>query len=357
MTADSRVSRLRERMADLEVDSFLVSSSANRRYLSGFTGSSGNLVITQTEALLVTDFRYLEQAANESPGFTVHRMKGGEPWFPDLAADLGLQRVGFEANDLSVAQYRRLVKTMEESEVDAVVEFEETTGVVEQIRAIKDPQELEFLRRAIQIADDALAAVSSDLQPGMTEKQVSWALHQHMRELGAEGPSFESIVGIGANAALPHHRADDTELKLGEPIVIDMGANYRGYCSDLTRTFLIGESNDKFEHIYGIVLRAQQAAIAAAKPGMTGAELDEIARDVITEAGYGDEFGHGLGHGVGLAVHERPMIVPTSEDQIENGMLFTIEPGIYIPGWGGVRIEDIVLMDEGGATVLTESPK
>ena len=192
----------------------------------------------------------------------------------------------------------------------------------------------------------------------MTERDISWALHLRMRELGAEGPGFDTIVAAGPNGALPHHRADDTPVRAGDGLVIDMGANFDGYRSDLTRTFVVGaEPSDKFREIYGIVLNAQLAAIDAAEPGMTGEELDDVARQVIADAGYGDEFGHGLGHGVGLAIHERPMVVPTSEDEIEDGMVFTIEPGIYIPGWGGVRIEDIVVMEGGRAKPLTGSPK
>ena len=178
-----------------------------------------------------------------------------------------------------------------------------------------------------------------------------------MRGLGAGGPAFDTIVAAGANGALPHHRADDTAVQRGDAVVIDMGANYMGYRSDLTRTFAVGGSDDTFEAIYAIVLRAQEAAIRGARPGMTGEEIDWIARAVITDAGYGEEFGHGLGHGVGLAVHERPMVVPKSEDIVENGMIFTVEPGIYISGWGGVRIEDVVVMENGRARVLTGTAK
>ena len=310
-------------MAELDVDGFLVSSAANRRYLSGFSGSNGYLAITADDAVLATDFRYIEQAHAESPGFEVRRIRGGEPWFPDLAADLGLRRVGFEADDMSVAAYSGLKRTVEESEISLDVEFEETAGVIEWIRAVKDHHELSALRRAVEIADEAMAAVGAELSVGMTEREIAWALHKRMRELGAEGPAFDTIVAAGPNAALPHHRADETALRAGEPIVIDMGANYRGYRSDLTRTFVVGDPDDTFRRVYDIVLRAQQAAIDAASPGMTGEEIDSVAREVIEDAGYGDEFGHGLGHGVGLVIHERPMVVPKSEDVVENGMVFT----------------------------------
>ena len=344
-------------MAEQGLDSFLVSSAANRRYMSGFTGSNGYLVITPREAVLATDFRYIEQAQSESPGYEVRHIRGGEPWFPGVAAELGITSIGFEADDMSVTAFSRLLRDVEESEIDLRLEFEETAGVIEWIRAVKDESEIKALDRAVQIADEAMAMIRTEIRTGMTEKEVSWELHREMRRLGAEGPSFDTIVAVGPNAALPHHRADDTVVRAGVPIVIDMGANYRGYCSDLTRSFVVGESDDTFQHIYGIVLQAQEAAIEAAKPGMTGEEIDSVARKVITDAGYGDEFGHGLGHGVGLVIHERPMVVPRSQDIVEDGMVFTIEPGIYISGWGGIRIEDIVVMESGRARPLTRSPK
>lgn len=345
-------------MVELEVDALLVSSPANRRYISGFTGSNGVLAITANAALLLTDFRYIEQARSESPGFEVRRMVGGQRWLPDVAADLSINRLGVEADDLTVAQFSRLRRELDESDDGLDVEFKETSGVVEKVRAVKDDDELRLLSRAVRIADEALAYVRAKIEPGMTERDIAWALHRRMRELGAEGPAFDTIVAAGPNGALPHHRADDTPVRNGEGVVIDMGANCDGYRSDLTRTFVVGaEPSEKFREIYAIVLKAQLAAIDAAKPGMAGEELDAVARQVIADAGYGEEFGHGLGHGVGLAIHERPMVVPTSEDVIEDGMIFTIEPGIYIPGWGGVRIEDIVAMQDGAAKVLTRSPK
>ena len=350
-----RLARIREHMAEQGLDGFLVSSAPNRRYLSGFTGSNGYLAITDDHAVLATDFRYIEQAEAESPGFEVRHIRGGEPWFPDVATDLGMHIVGFEADNMSVAAYGRLSSDVEESEIE--IELAETTGVIEWIRAIKDDGEIVALHKAVHIADQAMASIQAEIRVGMTEREVAWELHKEMRRLGAEGPSFDTIVAVGPNAALPHHRADDTKVRAGEPVVIDMGANYRGYRSDLTRTFVVGDRDDTFRHIYGIVLRAQEAAIEAASPGMTGEEIDSVAREVIGEAGYGDEFGHGLGHGVGLVIHERPMVVPKSQDIIDNGMVFTIEPGIYISGWGGVRIEDVVVMEDGRARPLTRSPK
>ena len=357
MSAANRTAKLRAELDALEVDGFLVSAPQNRRYLSGFTGSSGYLLVTASDAILITDFRYIEQAEAESPSYEIYRARSGAPWLPDLAERLGVGSLAIEADHLTVAAHGAMLSTLEESENAGHVRLESAVGVIERIRAVKDAGELATLERAVWIADQALAVVSSALEPGMTESQVAWDLEMEMRKLGAEGVAFDLIVGAGANAALPHHRADGSVIRPGDSVVIDMGANYDGYRSDLTRTFHVGGADDKFDSIYAIVLEAQTTAIQEARVGMTGEELDAIARGVIAEAGYEEEFGHGLGHGVGLAVHERPMVVPTSKDVIADGMVFTIEPGIYVSGWGGVRIEDIVVMEDGAARVLTASPK
>ena len=339
------------------MDAFLVSDPLNRLYLSGFTGSSGYLMVTQTDAVLVTDFRYVEQAANESPSYKVHRTRSGVPWLPEAAGYLGVRRLGFEADHVSVAAHTRFTASLEDSDDSSDVHLEPTSGVVDVIRGVKDAGELALVERAVSIADVAMTAAASIVKPGITEAQIAWGIERELRRLGAEGPAFDIIVAAGTNGALPHHRADDTVVKDGDAVVIDMGALFGHYRSDLTRTFLVGEPDDEFASIYDIVLGAQMAAIGGARPGMAGGEVDALARDVISEAGFGDEFGHGLGHGIGLAVHEHPMVVPRSEDVIENGMIFTVEPGIYISGWGGVRIEDMVVMENDRARVLTASPK
>ena len=357
MSVPNRLARLRSKMVELEVDGFLVSAPENRLYLSGFTGSSGHLLITESQATLATDFRYVEQAKSESPDYEVLRTRGGTPWMPDALAELGIRNLGIEAGYMTVAAHSALTSALAESENAPDVRIEETVNVVEQIRAVKDDDELMILERAVEIADRALASVAPRLKPGVTEARIALELEMEMRNLGADGAAFDIIVGAGPNGALPHHRADDTAVRMGDSVVIDMGASYGGYNSDLTRTFYVGNPDDEFLAIYSIVLQAQETAIREAKPGMSGEDVDKIARGVIEEAGYGEEFGHGLGHGIGLAVHERPMVVPTSKDVIQNGMVFTIEPGIYISGWGGVRIEDMVVMESGRARILTGSPK
>ena len=357
MSHRKRLGRLRAEMVEAEVDTMLVSAPNSRRYLSGFSGSHGFLLVTDSDALLATDFRYIEQAEDESPSYDVRRIEGGETWLPGLLAELDCRRLGIEAGHLTVAAHRKMLSDLDEADEISNIEIEETTGLIEGIRQIKDADELATITQAARIADLAMGAVGTAIEPGMTERQIAWEIEREMRELGADGPAFDIIVGAGANGALPHHRAADTPTRTGDSVVIDMGAIYRAYRSDLTRTFHVGKADDTFRRVYRIVLRAQQAAIEGARPGMSGKELDSIARKVIEDAGYGEEFGHGLGHGVGLDVHERPMVVPTSEDVIDNGMVFTIEPGIYISGWGGVRIEDMVVMENGRARQLTRSPK
>jgi len=265
--------------------------------------------------------------------------------------------VGFEAQVMTVGTHSAFLKAIEEANGADGLTMVETSDLVDKIRAIKYEDEIALLVRAIEITDRALDQVGPEVEPGMTEAQVAWDLERSMREQGAEAMAFDIIVGAGPNGALPHHRADDTVIREGQPVVIDMGAAYEGYCADLTRTIFVGEPDDTFKKVYSTVLRAQLAAEEQVRAGMTGEETDAISRDIIAEAGYGDAFGHSLGHGVGLAVHEYPRVGPRASDVLGDGMVFTIEPGIYLPDWGGVRIEDIVVMESGRARVLSKAAK
>ena len=357
MSTTDRLSRLREVLKERELDAMLVSSAENRRYLSGFAGSAGYLFVSHSEAVLATDFRYVEQAGRQAPDFRVERTGASLSWLPEIAAAAGVGRVGFEAQDMTVDTHSAFVKAVQEAESSDGLTLVETRELVDGLRATKYDEEMALLTRAIEITDAAFVEVSQAVRPGVTEAQVAWDLERSMRERGAEGLAFDIIVGAGPNGALPHHRADDTVLHDGQPVVIDMGAKYEGYCADLTRTIFVGEPDDTFGKVYGTVLRAQLAAEDRVRPGMTGEEVDAISRDIIAAAGYGDSFGHSLGHGVGLAVHENPRVGPRAKDVIEDGMAFTIEPGIYLPEWGGVRIEDIVVMEDGQARVLSKAPK
>ena len=357
MDIGPRLERLRQTLREKELDAVLISQPENRRYLSGFAGSAGYLLISRSDAVLATDFRYVEQAGNQAPDFRVERIAGKLDWLPKLADKIGVEKIGFESHHMTVATHTALQKAIGESGHSEHISLVEFSDAVDGIRATKYEDELEPLLRAIEITDQAFDEVSPTIKAGMMESDVAWALEKAIREQGAEELAFDIIVGAGTNGAQPHHRADETVIGEGEPVVIDMGARYRGYNADLTRTIVVGEPNETFKRVYDTVLQAQLAAEEIVEPGMTGAEVDAIARDIIYEAGYEDNFGHSLGHGVGLAVHESPNVGPNSSEVLENGMAFTIEPGIYLPEWGGVRIEDIVLLENGRARVLSKATK
>ena len=352
-----RVAQLAARLSERELDAILISAPKNRRYLSGFTGSAGYLLVTPQRQALFTDSRYIEQAGNQSPHFEAIQIKPGLDWLMDALRETGVKRVGFESDVMTVASYNRVLDAIKEEDDLGGVSLIATSGITDELRAVKDQDELAQLQKAIDASDRAMEAVCPTIQAGMTEKEVAWRMEVAMREFGADNISFDTIVASGPNGAMPHHRADDTVIQAGVPIVIDMGARVNGYCSDITRTVVVGEPDEMFHKIYNIVLGAQLTAINTVRPGLTGGECDALSRDVIAQAGYGDNFGHSLGHGVGLAVHEAPRVGPTAENVLEPNMVFTIEPGIYLPGWGGVRIEDIVVLGEEGATVLSQAGK
>ena len=364
-----RLTRLRAKMADIRLDAILVGEpvedsfhtrSANRRYLSGFTGSVGWLLITPEQAFVVVDFRYFEQAERESPAFILFRTDDSpEKWLGPLLreANLAGKRVGFQPGDVTVATFQAIKKAIAEMPAEERPKLLASPPLVEEMRAIKEPQEVELIQRAVDLADEAFAAVAQRIEPGWTERQVAWEIERYARERGATGMSFETTVAAGPWGAMPHAQPRDRPIEPGEPIVIDMGVRMSGYCSDLSRTIMVGKPDRKFEEIYDIVLTAQLTAEELVRSGMSGEEAHLLAHNVVAEAGYGENFGHGLGHGVGLLVHETPRLARTSKDEMKDGMVFTIEPGIYLPGWGGVRIEDMVALENGKARVLTRAPK
>ena len=352
----SRLQKLRHSLASQEFDALLVSQQENRRYLSGFTGSAGWLLISATRALLAVDFRYVEQAKSEAPDFDVTHIKGDIwNWLPGLTADLQLKRVGFEADQISFAIYNQTRKAISDNEHQ--LQLIPTSGLVESLRAIKEPEELNFIAEAVNLADITFEYAKSIVSIGMTEKDVAWQLEKFLRQEGSETIPFDIIVASGPNSALPHARPSERAIRQEEPVIIDMGARMNGYCSDLSRTLYLGEETNTFAEIYDIVLGAQLTAIATIESGMSGDQADRLARTVIDESGYSEAFGHGLGHGIGLAAHELPRLGPNSHDLLADGMVFTIEPGIYISGWGGVRIEDTVVMENGKIKVLARADK
>ena len=356
----NRLAALREVLASQGLEALLVTNPDNRYYLSGFTArddlpseSSGSLLITRDRALLFTDFRYLEWARAEARDFEVLVYQAGLGIV--LAEQLGVNRigrVGFETSYLTFGQYQRLTKAA--GEAGLTVEWVPTEGLVDGQREVKTPEEIDAMRLALAVTERVLAEVADLLMPGMSERQVAWEIERRLREEGAEGLAFPPIVAAGANGARPHHHPGEYQLKEQEPIIIDMGARVAGYCADLTRTVILGEPTARFREIYGIVRRAQIQAEAGLKAGMDTLAGDALAREIIVLAGFGEAFGHSLGHGVGLAVHEAPSLSPVKERRtiLKAGSIVTVEPGIYLSGWGGVRLEDMALIREGGAEIL-----
>jgi len=314
-------------------------------------------MVTARDAALLTDFRYVEQARVQSPSWQVRQVSSGLSWFPELVFELRVKRIGFDSHHLDVATHQTLIHSLKEPPAGARPSLVSTEGLVEALRVVKDPDELALMQQAAKIADQAFDAVAPTIRAGETEKAIAWRLERTMREMGAEVVSFDIIVAAGPNGAMPHHHPSERPVATGEPIVIDMGARYEGYCSDLTRTVFVGEPDQEFVKVYDIVLGAQLTAIALIRPGMTGEEADALAREVIRQAGYENAFGHGLGHGVGLAVHEQPRLGPGSDRVLEEGMVFSVEPGIYLPGQGGVRIEDMVVLEREGIRTLSRANK
>ncbi len=353
---NNRLQKLRARFAEKEIDAVFITQSENRRYLSGFDGSAGYLLITRKKAVLATDFRYTEQAGREAPDFEVLRIIGKiADWFPGLVRDAGIKRLGFESEDITYNFHRQLIEALDKNKVP--IEFVPVSGLVESLRAVKEPGEIELIRKAVAISDAAFDSVEATLQAGMTEKQVAWELEKSLRENGSQSLPFEIIVASGPQAALPHARPTNRVINDGEMVLVDMGAKYEGYASDLSRTICVGAPDEKFIKVYSTVLDAQTTAIAIIVAGVTGHQADNVAREIIEAAGYGDAFGHSLGHGVGLAAHELPRLGPGSDETLAEGMVFTVEPGIYLSGWGGVRIEDMVVMEQGRVKVLSKAGK
>jgi len=350
---ERRLRKLRQELEARNLDTFIITHPQNRRYLSGFTGTDGTLFITGDKAALTTDFRYLEQAQRESPAYELVEATSDilAQSLSDLATAVRAKRMGFESHHVTFANYCQWAETA------AGFELVPVKDLVEEMRAIKDEGEMEAIKRAVAIGDAAMAHVREFITQGMTEKEVGWELEVYMRTHGAEAVAFDIIVASGPNGAMPHATVSDRVIQAGEPIVIDLGARVDGYHSDLTRTLVLGERDDRFQEIYDLVLKAQLAALEGIRPGMTGREADALARDVIDEAGYGEYFGHGLGHGVGLEVHEKPRAGRKSQDVLRPGMTLTVEPGIYIPGWGGVRIEDLVVIGKDGVRILSRADK
>ena len=354
----SRLAALREVLTRREVDGFLVHGPDNRRYLSGFSADDPNwgaLLITPAAAVLLTDFRYQLWAQQEAPAYqiVVYQVNLGEA-LAGLLQELRVHRLGFEASHLTCQGYQRLTETVAAKGLQ--VEWLPLEGVVEDLREAKSSEELEAIRQALALSESVLRQTFRELTPGKTERQVAWEIEKGLREGGAESLAFPPIVAAGENSARPHHQPGDRVIQAGEPIIIDMGARLHGYCGDLTRTYILGPPDEQFRKIYRLVRRAQVKAEMELKAEMDSLDADALGRQVIVAGGYGEAFGHSLGHGVGLSVHENPCLSPNPERRsvLKAGSVVTVEPGIYLAGWGGVRLEDMVLLKPEGAEVLNE---
>jgi Xaa-Pro aminopeptidase len=347
-----RIAAVRKQLRRLKADAFLCSGPSNVRYLTGYTGSSGMTLISEEGAWFFTDFRYKTQAAEQVTGYDIVIAKKG---LSDAAGKTAkkkkFKRVAFEAAHVTVAAHEAMVKQFKE------VELVSSKSVVENARVFKDENEVAKIRQAVDIADKAFEHIVGRLQPGQVEREVALEIEEYMIGQGADGLSFEIIVASGERSALPHGKASSKTLAAGDLITFDMGCKYRGYCSDLTRTVCLGKPTSEQQKIYRIVLDAQKRAEEAIQAGAGCKAVDALARNYIGEQGYKENFGHGLGHGVGIDIHEAPRLHWRERGKLKPGHIVTVEPGVYIEGWGGVRIEDMVVVMDEGCQILTRAPK
>jgi len=348
LNLERKRTRLKKRLESHQLDAVLLLSLENIRYLSGFTGSDAVFLLTQKEAFFLTDSRYWTQAEDEVRDAQIVRYQKKTDGLVSLLLDLKSKRVGFESSSLPFSLYQTLLEKLE-----GRIEFVPLEKELRNLRAFKDETELSLIRSAIRIASDAFLHVLKLIKEGAEERVLSLEMEFFMKRRGAEATGFDIIVASGARSALPHGRASDKRIEKGDFVLIDFGSRFKGYHSDQTRTLFCHSSTSEQRKIYDIVKEAHDRAIAKIRPGIPISEVDRVAREFIRTQGYGEYFGHGTGHGIGLAVHEDPVVNGENQDPLQEGMVFTIEPGIYLPGWGGVRIEDMVRVTADGAEVLT----
>lgn len=346
-----KLQKLRKILQEQNIDGILITNEYNRRYMTGFTGTAGVAIVSQNDAVFITDFRYTEQATAQIKDYRIvqHEVTLLEEIATKVKA-MGIKLLGFEKDSVSYGTYE-LYKNVIQADLVPV------SGLIEKIRLIKTAQEINIIKVACEIADHAFTHILDYIKPGKTELDVSNELEFFMRQQGATQSSFDTIVASGLRSALPHGVATNKVIEKGDFVTLDFGALYNGYISDITRTVAVGEPSEKLVEMYNTVLASQLLALEKVGPGLTGIQADAIARDYLTEKGYGEAFGHSLGHGIGLEVHEGPGLSKRSNTVLEPGMAVTIEPGVYVPGVGGVRIEDDILITESGNELLTHSTK
>ena len=369
MSHAARIDRLRARFEGPDfgipgIDALLVTTPSNRRWISGFTGSAGVALVTRTDARFATDSRYWEQVARECPDYALVRVSGANTGVtPAILEGLGGARVGFEPAHMTVAALEGWTRAIAELPAHSASARSGRPALVpapraiEELRMVKEPEELAALTRAVLLGDAAFAYAAERAAPGMTEREVARLVQEYAMAQGADDLSFATIIAGGAHGSLPHWRAAETPLEAGTGVVMDLGVIVGGYCSDLTRTIFLGEPDERFARVYDIVLTAQTMAEERIEAGMTGAQAHAIAAEVIARAGHAEHFGHGLGHGVGLDIHEDPRLAPASDHVLADGHVVTVEPGIYVPGWGGVRIEDQCVMERGRLRPISAASK
>ena len=351
MNVKGRIERLRALLTEKVVDAVLVTKEENVHYFSGFRGDSTALLVTHEQLLLVTDSRYTEQASTEAALYEIVEQRDGlYRKVAELAVEAGVVALGYEGTALVCDQYEKLKEMLGEISFD-------TSLALDALRQVKDADEIALIRRACAIADEGFAHIIRYIQPGMTEMEVAAELEHYMRTLGSERPAFQTIIASGVRGSLPHGVASDKVIARGELVTMDFGAVCAGYHSDITRTICVGRADVRQREIYDAVLSAQMRALAALRSGVTGIEVDRIARDSLAEKNFEQYFGHGLGHSLGLEIHEEPRLSKAGKHIMQPNMLITDEPGVYIPGWGGIRIEDTVLITADGSEPLTRAPK
>lgn len=348
----SQLEQLRTALRAQQSDVFIITSHQNRRYLTGFTGSAGTVVITQTQALLLVDFRYTQQATNQSKEFDVREIDRSHLYetIQEILDTESIQTVGFEQQHVTYEAYQLMSSKL-------TATLKPLSNIVENLRMIKTTEEIELIKKAAWVSDEAFKYILTFIKPGVSEIDIANELEFHMRKNGATGAAFDIIVASGHRSALPHGVASDKKIEKGDMLTLDFGAYYQGYRSDMTRTIAVGEPPEKLKEVYQIVYDSLQKALSNMKAGITGKEADSYSRDFIKAKGYGKNYGHGSGHGIGLDIHENIFMSTVCEDILEENMVLTVEPGIYIPKIGGVRIEDDVIVTKNGVEVITNSPK
>lgn len=346
----NKLAQLRKRFETLGIDGMLITNAYNRRYLTGFTGTFGIVLISKDEAKFVTDFRYMEQAAKQVKGYEIVENRDTLGEVAKQLSKMKITKLGFEQDNVSFRQFNELNNAVE-------IECVPVSGLTERLRMVKTNEEIEKIKTAVAISDQAFNKILDFVRPGVNEMDINNQLEAYMRQEGAKSSSFDAIIASGFRSALPHGTATNKVVNKGDMLTLDFGAYYEGYCSDMTRTISVGEPKEKLKEIYDIVLEALNKGIQEIKNNVSCKQVDEVVRDFITSKGYEKNFGHGTGHGIGLEIHEAPNFSQKSDEHIETGMVMTVEPGIYLKGIGGVRIEDDVLVTEDGYDILTQSPK